>query len=173
MRYEHCAYIYRQYRTFGELLESVPKSLLSSQQRYQNPGYYFEAAASAARLRKKYAKKLCEPYRLLAEAVYKDDDKSLTEDDELTSKTGYIGQQNFPPPKEPTHPKYLREIAKELRVNHSEEILAMLKKAYDQYVKRNLKRMIYYLAYCMGEEYYECQQWENARKFVNFLFLSY
>lgn len=77
---------------FGELLEKVPKSLLSSKVRYQNPGYYFEAAASAAKFRKQYVKKLCEPYRELAEKTF-GPDTDFEKDEDHNLKTGYFGQR--------------------------------------------------------------------------------
>lgn len=62
-------------------------------------------------------------------------------------------------------PKYLKLMARDLRINHSDVIIQMLTKAYDHYFKRNLKRMIYYIANCIAEEHYASGQWERAKMY--------
>lgn len=160
LMFQHWALIYRQYKTFGELIEKVVDVSQTQQGSYYIPGYYFQCAANAGRMRKKFYQSTCLQHKETTANTFSDTSK-FSNDDEHKLKTGYIGQIT-----KGTHQiPYIREITLELNVQHSEDIIRMLTKAYDHYYKRNQKRMIYYIASLIAEEHYFCQRWEKAKKF--------
>lgn len=161
--FQHHALIYRQYRSFAEILESKQGN---SQKRYQNPAFYFQAAASAAKRRKIYVQKLCEPKRDQIEKLFKGD-ASLMKDMESILRKGYVGQDIKEDENAEQAVEVMRPYAKELLVvNHSEEIIQMLSKASKHYKKnQSLKRMIFFIANCIAEEHFESRDFDRAKQY--------
>ncbi len=56
LEFTHCAWLAKQFRTFGELLEQTPLALAQMKlSRHRNPGFYFQTAAYFATQRKSAA----------------------------------------------------------------------------------------------------------------------
>uniref|UniRef100_A0A6U0JL80 Trafficking protein particle complex subunit 11 domain-containing protein n=1 Tax=Percolomonas cosmopolitus TaxID=63605 RepID=A0A6U0JL80_9EUKA len=76
--YEHYFLLYRQYRMFGDLLESPSSGYDLRKQkdifgvnRNRNPAFYFQAAAEAAKERRYHVERLCSQYEPLVKELYK------------------------------------------------------------------------------------------------------
>ncbi len=211
--FKHHALVYRQYRMFGEMLESLPTGYLKKEDSYHNPGYYFQAAASQAKLRKFAALKLLgtanngtsdseeqqSVTRRLIELLLSDR-SDVMEDlkrDCDACYDGYYGQQIDMDPQsfvtsqnsaqvnewmssgnnKDNWPNRLvfRDLAKEaLTVRHSEDIISMLMKAYNNYKKyQTMKRLTYSISSSIAEEHYHSKQWERAKMFFDRIAKTY
>jgi hypothetical protein len=189
LTFVHYANTYRQYRMFGEMLDALPATFLRKDDSYHNPGYYFQAAAAQAKFRKNYALKQCERYRDAIQTLLANNDvviQDLRRDNEACYE-GYYGQQIEIDPltflnesmnisaRDLPSKIVFRDIAKEvLTVKHSEDIVAMLTKAYNHFKKhQTLKRLIYSIASNIAEEHFYSQEWERAKNFFDRISKTY
>lgn len=172
--------LYLQYRMMGEILERIPPNLLAQDQRYQNPGFYYQAAATHAKYRKTFAIQACEPHRDLIESIFSGNDdlvvKIKVEDYHYV--TGYYGKP-IEMPELSDALRYsngltirnVRDIAREIMLTkHSETIIQMLTNAYNRFNVKSesqLKRMMYYIASSIASEHYESGNWEKSKLFFD------
>jgi hypothetical protein len=190
--FKHYAMVYRQYRTFGEMLEALPQNHLKREDSYQNPGFYFKTAASLAKLRRSSFMSQFEGFIQPIETLLRNNTQiieDLKKDDEACYE-GYYGQQIEMDPqvffsqqmnetgislKDVPRKQIFRDVAKEvLIVKHSEDIIQMLTKAYNNYKKyHTLKRLIYSIASNIAEEHYLCKQWDRAKQFFDKISKTY
>lgn len=189
--FKHYSLVYRQYRMFGEMLESLPTGYLKKEDSYHNPGYYFQAAASQAKFRKIAAQKVCSRYRAPIESLLQNN-AQIIEDlkrDGESCYEGFYGQQIDMDPqlflgqetnassllKELPNRQIFRDFAKEiLTVRHSEDIISMLMKAYNNYKKHQaMKRLTYSISSAIAEEHYYSKQWERAKMFFDRIAKTY
>ncbi|KAL0489500.1 hypothetical protein AKO1_010509 [Acrasis kona] len=181
------------------MLEGLPRHLLQpTQQRYHNPGFYFQSAASQAHLRKQHAVKTCiEPLQQSISAIFTEELKKTSDnvqtallaelrmDDSSPENGGYYGQpilmktpsmgaklasQQLSIPE-----SELLDVLREcLLVKHGEEVIQMLTKAYNQYKKiQTMKRMIYFIANNIAEEHLSGGEYKRANDFFDRIAKSY
>jgi hypothetical protein len=166
LQFEHEAQLFRQYKTFSEIIEKVViKNQNNTKDPYTNPGkiinliigYFYLAAAMAATKRKNFSKKICEQYQKEITEYTEKNSEKLSEN-EITKTNGFIGHRkgkNW----------FIKEISRENNFKHSEQITLMLTKSYDHYFSLNLTRMIYYIANLIAEVHFSEKQWDRANKF--------
>ncbi|EFC47696.1 hypothetical protein NAEGRDRAFT_78691 [Naegleria gruberi] len=175
------ARVYLQYRMMGEILERIPPNLLSPDQRYQNPGFYYQAAATHAKYRKTYASNVCDLHKELVDSIFAGNEELLTKIkiEDYHYLTGYYGKViEMPELSEKLkgntngiNIRNIRDIARELILaKHSETIIQMLTNAYNHFnVKKDsqLKRMMYYIASSIASEHYESGNYEKSKVFFD------
>ncbi|KAL9649633.1 hypothetical protein ABK040_003310 [Willaertia magna] len=177
--FKHHARLYQQYRMMGEMMDRLPPNFISPDQRYQNPGFYYQAAATEAKYRKNYAQQQCENFREIVEQIFIGNEELLSKlkIDDFNNLNGYYGQLIEMPElldqlkSTNLNIKYIRDIARELLlIKHSENIIQMLTNAYNHFnVKKEsqLKRMMYFIASSIAEEHFESGNWEKSKLFYD------
>ncbi|KAM8907986.1 trafficking protein particle complex subunit 11 isoform 1-T1 [Spinachia spinachia] len=171
LAFEHAAWMSKQFHSFGELFDEAIKLGLTAIQT-QNPGFYYQQAASYSQDRKQLAQQLCQA------------GKNYPACEPVDTQTGGLdfygqrpwrqGHQSIEPPdaeKEKTG-IYALQI-KERDVPQSELIIALLSNAVAQFKKYKCPRMKSHLMVQMGEEYYHAKDYTKALKLLDYVMCDY
>eukprot|EP00761_Pharyngomonas_kirbyi_P010044 gb/GECH01010062.1/.p1 GENE.gb/GECH01010062.1/~~gb/GECH01010062.1/.p1 ORF type:complete len:1149 (+),score=251.10 gb/GECH01010062.1/:1-3447(+) len=174
--FEHYALVYRQYRMFGELLEStapVRADTHAVHPRYLSPGYYFFAAATAAITRRKCSENLRNDHSEPMKELRNDDEEEGIDVSNEDDCAGYVGQSGALMVQGQPNKQFLRLVLHEVQVNHSEIIIEMLETAKRHFSGTRLARMRQYIDASIGEEYMNCDQYEKAVRVLSDILPAY
>ncbi|XP_053735696.1 trafficking protein particle complex subunit 11 [Synchiropus splendidus] len=171
LAFEHAAWMSKQFQSFGELFDEAIKLGLTAIQT-QNPGFYYQQAASYSQDRKQLSQQLCQ-----AGAHYPSPDPLDTQSGALDfygQRPWRQGHQSIDPPdteKEKTGILALQ--IQERDVPHSELIIALLSNAVAQFKKYKCPRMKSHLMVQMGQEYYHARDYTKALKLLDYVMCDY
>ncbi|XP_028315223.1 trafficking protein particle complex subunit 11 [Gouania willdenowi] len=171
LAFEHAAWMSKQFQSFGELFDEAIKLGLTAIQT-QNPGFYYQQAASYSQERKQQAQQLCQA------AVNYPAPNPL---DNLIGGLDFYGQRPWrqghqsidPPDTEKEKSGIVALQIKERNVPHSELIIALLSNAVAQFKKYKCPRMKSHLMVQMGEEYYHAKDFAKALKLLDYVMCDY
>jgi hypothetical protein len=162
VEFEHWAWLARQYRVFGELLEQAGSP--DSRDRWIWPGLYFHAAAKYSVKRRQAARQLCSP-----ELIEHQQSVPVASRGIRPRWAAFYGQFS----EEVEYEIYKQLVVTEAGISHSEMLLEMLNRAYKQFKQRGCKRTMYFVVSEMAEEYYGRGEYDKARRLFESVSTSY
>ncbi|GAB5357311.1 hypothetical protein AAMO2058_000363700 [Amorphochlora amoebiformis] len=173
--FHHHAWMSRQYRTFGEFWEEAPSAQRQSS-KTQNSGYFYQAAAEHAIIRKNSALTALEatgmgklrPSTSMPKTEYLGQLLTLAERTygahaSAGSGTGHLHH----------HVVVQRVLALEAKQDHSEGVLVLLTRAYENFKRQRCSRMILHVASHMAKEYLSSGNPNMANKFFDRIARTY
>mmetsp|Transcript_2650 Transcript_2650/g.3829 ORF Transcript_2650/g.3829 Transcript_2650/m.3829 type:complete len:1207 (-) Transcript_2650:88-3708(-) len=177
LHFHHYAWLSKQFRAFGEFWEAAPAA-----QRYstktQNSGYFYLSAAEHALRRKSIAK-----IALQATGMMKSDDNTKIPVPEflghvLTQAEQTYGSHSSNSAKASQsqlqqHLMVQRLLVVESKHDHSDSILTLLTRAYENFKRQRCTRMILHVASRMAKEYLSSGNPAMAQRFYDRIARTY
>jgi len=172
LAFHHHAWMSNQYRTFGEFWEEAPSAQRHSS-KMQNSGYFYQSAAEYALKRKESAQHALEatgmaklqPSTNVPNPEYLG--QILTEAEHTYSQAAVGNNQIH------KHVVLQRILLSEAKHEHSEGVLVLLTRAYENFKRHRCTRMILHVAYHMACEYLSVENYTMAKKFFDRIARTY
>ncbi|GAB6030246.1 Trafficking protein particle complex subunit 11, variant 2 [Chamberlinius hualienensis] len=170
LAFEHCAWMSKQFCSFGDLFEESIKLGLSAIQT-QHPGFYYQQAAVHAVARRKKCQQLCQ------DAINSKNPSVIN-----TSSVEYYGQRAWRPGVQAIEPPDLQLEKEGIRalqykefteINHSSLITPLLNNAIVQFKKYRCPRMKRCLVVQLGEEYLIAKDYKTALTLLSHVIWDY